>query len=422
MKDWLARLETFHPREIELGLDRVREVQRRMGLARLDFRVITVGGTNGKGSTVAMLEAILHAAGYRVGSYTSPHLLRYNERVRLRTQEASDDALCAAFSRVEAARGEVPLTYFEFGTLATLDLFREQRLDIAVLEVGLGGRLDAVNAFDPDVAIVTSIGTDHQDWLGPNRETIGREKAGIFRAGRPAICGDPQPPASIAQTAQVLGARLYQVGRDFGFDRQPAGWRFRGQGASRGGLPYPALRGDYQLHNAACALMALEALAGILPVSQNDIRAGLLGAVIPGRFQTLPGLPVRVLDVAHNVEAARVLAATLAQQPAARHTLAVVGMLKDKPMAAVLRELSDAVHAWYVGGLERETGRGATADELRGALKEAGIDAPVYAFADIGGAYAAAQSAATPADRIVAFGSFYTVGVILRLSSPVGRS
>jgi dihydrofolate synthase/folylpolyglutamate synthase len=399
----------------------VREVQHRLDLLRPDFRVITVGGTNGKGSTAAMLEAILHAAGYRVGAYTSPHLLRFNERVRLQTQEADDDALCAAFARVESARSEVPLTYFEFGTLAALDLFRAQRVEAAVLEVGLGGRLDAVNAFDADAAIVTSIGTDHQDWLGPDRESIGREKAGIFRAGRPAICGDPQPPASIAHTAQALGARLYQVGRDFGFERQPSGWRFWTQTAMRGALPYPALRGDYQLYNAACALMALETLGAIMPVTQNDIRAGLLNAVIPGRFQTLPGVPVRVLDVAHNIEAAQALAATLAAQPVTGRTLAVVGMLKDKPMAAVLRVLANVAHAWYVGGLDQETARGARADELCVALQEAGIAAPVEAFADVASAYAAAQAAATPVDRVVAFGSFYTVGAILRLLSPVSK-
>ncbi len=368
-----------------------------------------------------MLEAILHAAGYRVGAYTSPHLLRFNERVRLRTQEVDDSALCAAFARVEAARGEVPLTYFEFGTLGALDLFRAQRLEIAVLEVGLGGRLDAVNAFDADVAIVTSVGTDHQDWLGPDRESIGREKAGIFRRGRPAICGDPQPPASVASAAQMSGAQLYQIGRDFGFERQSAGWRFWTQTAARGALPYPALRGDYQLNNAACALMALETLGSVIPVTQSDVRTGLLNAVIPGRFQTLPGTPVRVLDVAHNIEAAQAFAATLAAQPIAGRTLAVVGMLKDKPIAAVLRVLSETVHAWYVGGLEQESVRGASADELRAALQEAAVAAPVHVFADIASAYAAALAAAAPVDRIVAFGSFYTVSAILRASSPVSR-
>lgn len=413
-------METLHPREIALGLERVREVQARLQLVQPRFAIVTVAGTNGKGSTVAMLEAVLRAAGYRVGAYTSPHLIDYNERVRIDAQPATDAALCEAFARVEAARGATELTYFEFGTLAAVDLFARARIDIAVLEVGLGGRLDAVNAWDPDVAIVTSVGIDHTDWLGPDRESIGREKAGIFRAGRPAICADPQPPQAIAQAAAAIGADLFQLGRDFSLAIEGVGWSWRAQcgcGADiaprlRAGLPHPAMRGDYQLLNAAAALMALECLAPRVPVTQAHVRAGLLGAVLPGRFQTLPGQPVRVLDVAHNAQAAQALARTLAAQPVAGRTLAVAGMLKDKPIADVLSVLTPHVDEWFLASLSGS--RGASAEQLHAALALSGTRAPTHIHSDVPAAYAAAREHAVSADRIVVFGSFYTVGAILR--------
>lgn len=416
LASWLAWMETLHPRVIDLGLDRVREVAVRMGLERLPFPVVTVAGTNGKGSTVAMLEAILHEAGYRVGAYTSPHLLDYNERVRTARIAASDAELCSAFERVEAQRGRTKLTYFEFGTLAAAELLRSQHVDIAVLEVGLGGRLDAVNLWDADVAVISSIGIDHTDWLGPDRESIGREKAGIFRAGQPAVCGDPAPPTTIEERAAAIGADLRLVGRDFGFERGATGWTWRcpncGTGRMRAALPYPAMRGDYQLYNASSVLMALELLAPRFTASQADVRAGLQEAVLPGRFQTLSGVPVRVLDVAHNAQAARSLAATLATQKVTGKTLAVVGMLKDKPMADVLAEASAVVDAWHLATLD--TPRGASAEQLHAALSAAGIGTPATLHPDVAAAYSEALRQAGPADRIVVFGSFHTVGAILR--------
>ena len=427
----------------------------RLKLRRPGYRVITVTGTNGKGSAVAMLEACLRAAGYRVGTYTSPHLIKYNERVRVDGMDATDAALCAAFERIESARGEIPLTYFEFGTLAAFDQFARAGINVAVLEVGLGGRLDAVNAIDADAAMVTSIGIDHVQWLGDTREAIGREKAGVFRKDRPAICADPAPPASIAEVARETGARLYQRNRDFSVERsesgdahrprrssfggghqaagmdevssetrrndsfesdlqRASGWTWRAGSVVRAGLPYPALRGDYQLDNAAGALMVFETLRDVLPVSQGHIREGLLAAVVPGRFQVLPGLPVRVLDVAHNPDAVRALARTLKQQTVTGRTLAVFGMLRDKDMVGAVRSMQDVVDAWYVTTLGA-TERGATAEEVTQAIARAGLDKPVTPFNDARAAYAAARRDAGPADRIVVFGSFYMVGDILSL-------
>jgi dihydrofolate synthase/folylpolyglutamate synthase len=405
-------METLHPREIELGLARTNTVRDRLGLYPPPFTVVTVAGTNGKGSTVAMLEHILHAAGYRTGAYSSPHLIDYNERVRLGTHNADDAALVAAFERVEAARGQTALTYFEFGTLAAMDLFRQQRVDIAILETGLGGRLDAVNSWDADAAIVTSVGTDHKDWLGPDRAAIGREKAGIYRAGQCAVCGDSDPPQSLLTHARSVGARLSCIHREFDFEPTDGGWSWRTGKKLHAGLPVPAMRGDYQLDNAACALMALECLAGKFPVKTADIRAGLTRAVLPGRFQTLPGRPLRVLDVAHNVEAAQALARTLAAQPVAGRTIAVCAMLRDKPVVEVVRTLAPLVSVWHIAGLEGT--RGASADELREALTHAGVHAGVHRHASVGQAWAAAQAEAGVDDRIVAFGSFHTVGAILR--------
>jgi len=404
-------METLHPREVELGLARVNEVRDRLGLSQLAFAVITVSGTNGKGSTVAMLEHVLHAAGYRVGAYTSPHLIDYNERVHVATEAVSDAELCAAFQRVEAARADTPLTYFEFGTLAAVDLFRQRNVEIAILEVGLGGRLDAVNAWDADVAIVSSVGIDHTDWLGPDRESIGREKAGIYRAQRCAICGDPTPPDSLIQYAEQIGARLLCVHKDFDFERLPEGWTWRALDKMHAGLPYPAMRGDYQLYNAACVLMALDCLAERFPVNMADIRAGLLNAVLPGRFQTLPGRPVRVLDVAHNAQAAEALARTLRAQVVPGRTIAVCGMLHDKPIVDVLRILVPLVSRWHVAGLPGA--RGTSTEDMRAALAAAGVSEGVGLHEDIEQAYVAALAEASENDRIVVFGSFHTVGAIL---------
>lgn len=410
----MAWIETLHPRKIELGLTRVHAVLDRLQLRQPNFRTITVTGTNGKGSAVAMLEACLRAAGYRVGTYTSPHLIRYNERVRVDGVDATDAALCAAFERIEAGRGDIPLTYFEFGTLAAFDQFARANIDVAVLEVGLGGRLDAVNAIDADAAMITSIGIDHVQWLGDTREAIGREKAGVFRKDRPAICADPAPPASIAAQAQAVGATFYQRNRDFSVERTDSGWTWRAGSTLRAGLPPPALRGNHQIDNAAGVLMVLETLKAVLPLSQAHIREGLLAANVRGRFQVLPGLPVRVLDVAHNPDAVRVLAHTLKQQTVTGRTLAVFGMLRDKDMVGAVRSMQDIVDAWYVTTLGT-TERGATAAEVAQAIAQAGPNKPVTRFNDVRAAYAAARRDAGPADRIVVFGSFYMVGDILSL-------
>ncbi len=396
---------------MELGLERVSVVVARMGLKPPPFLTIAVSGTNGKGSTVAMLEAILHEAGYKIGAYSSPHMFEYNERIRVSKQPQSDEILCAAFERIEHIRGDTQLTYFEFGTLAALQVFSEQSVDVALLEVGLGGQLDAVNVLDADVAIVTCIGIDHVRWLGADREAIGREKAGIFRLGHPAICSDISPPAVIEQSAQAVGARLYQIGRDYQIEQDIHSWCWRSKDHIRSGLPYPAMRGEHQLHNAAGTLMALTVLAERLPVSQAQIRGGLLEAVLPGRFQTLPGLPVRVFDVAHNVEATVVLTTLLRRQPAAGRTFVVLGMLEDKPIADVMSTINPIVHHWYLSTLA--VPRGATAETLHANLESIESAAPADLYRDPLSAYQAARKDASERDRIVVFGSFFTVSDIL---------
>ncbi len=383
----------------------------KLGLRHPPYAVIAITGTNGKGSTTVMCETILRRAGYKVGAYTSPHLIAYNERIRLDGCAVTDVELCNAFERIDAARGNVPLTYFEFGTVAAFDLFQSAKIDIAVLEVGMGGRLDAVNAIDADVSIVTAVDIDHTSWLGHTREAIGHEKAGIFRHGRPAICGDPHPPKIIAAEAARLGANLFQVGRDFHIERTSMEWTWRMGERLRGGLPHPSMRGDYQLYNAACALAALDMLVDRFPVTQGDVREGLLSGVIPGRFQVLPGRPMRVLDVAHNAQAARSLAATLKQQTIPGRTLAVFGMLKDKDIVSVIGPLAGVVDGWYPATLH--VPRGATAAQLIEALTTAGVRAPAQGFDDVHRAYAAAMRDASEFDRIVIFGSFHTVGDIL---------
>jgi dihydrofolate synthase/folylpolyglutamate synthase len=412
---WLAYLETLHPKSIAMGLARVRAVYDRLGL-RIDAPVIVVGGTNGKGSTCAFLEAILRAGGYRVGLYTSPHLRRYNERVRIAGQEADDGALMAAFETVERARTATvpatPLTYFEFGTLAALVLFAQARLDALVLEVGLGGRLDAVNLIDATVAVVTAVDLDHLDYLGATREAIGAEKAGIMRAGRPAVCGDRDPPASLIEHAQAIAATLFRLGHEFDYVDERVQWRYRGPGGERFGLPVPALRGRYQLANAATALTALDLIRKAVPIDAGAVRAGLAGVELAGRFQVLPGRPTIVLDVAHNPQAAGALAATLGEMGYHPHTRAVVGMLSDKDIDGVVAHLAPRVDRWYVATLPGP--RGANAQVLADHLRARGVDADAIApFADVPAALAAARDASDDTDRIVVFGSFLTVAAAL---------
>ena len=411
LSGWPAYLETLHPKAVALGLDRVREVLGRLDV-RIDCRVITVGGTNGKGSTCAMLESIYRCAGYATGLYSSPHLLRYNERVQIRGAEVGDDALVQSFNAIEDARGDVPLTYFEFGTLAAMWLFSRARLDVLVLEVGLGGRLDAVNVIDADVAVVTSVDIDHVDYLGSTREDIGREKAGIFRHGRPAICGDRHPPATVEATASDVGARLLVIGRDYDFTDERTQWRFRGPRNERYGLPVPALRGAYQLANASTALAAIDLLYDRLPVNAQAIREGLLSVVLPGRFQVMPGRPTVVLDVAHNPHAARSLAAALGTMGFHPQTFGVCAMLADKDVRGVVEALRPRIDRWFVAGLPGARGGGP--GRMRDALIAAGVNgAAISAHDDVATAFLAAREAASEADRIVVFGSFLTVAAAL---------
>lgn len=410
LEDWLSRLERLHPSTIELGLDRVRRVKDALGLDPA-FPLILVGGTNGKGSTCAYLEAILGAAGYKTGLYTSPHLLRYNERVRIAGRQASDAELVAAFEKIDVARGDTSLTYFEFGTLGAMAQFIDAGVDVAILEVGLGGRLDAVNVFDAEAAIVTSVDLDHMDYLGDTREQIGFEKAGIYRSGHPAICADPAPPTSLLEHARQIGADLRCVERDFSAQRAGDQWTYRGQAISWQALPLPAMAGACQLRNAAAALAALEAVRARLPVSEAAIRQGLAEARVAGRFQRIARAPDVILDVAHNPEAARALAATLREQPVAGRTLAVVGMLADKDAAGVFAALQGEIDAWWT--CTPDSPRAQEAAVLAATLRAHAGSAPVSVQADVNTALAEAQSAAREGDRILVFGSFHTVAAVL---------
>ncbi len=406
---WLQGQGGLNPRDIELGLERVRRVWERLGSPAPAPVIITVGGTNGKGSAVALGEAILLAAGYRVGCYTSPHLQRYAERVRIGGAPVADAELLTALQDTAAARAGTPLTYFELGTLAALRLFARAELDVVILEVGLGGRLDAVNLVDADVALVMTVALDHQDWLGPDRMAIGREKAGIYRSGRPAVCGDPDPPESLLAYARDLGADLLLPGRDFAAVVTGQYWTWRGRGVERKALPLPVLRGAHQLRNAAAVLAALQALAEVLPVDQHAVRSGLLTARPPGRFEVRRvGDATWVLDVAHNPEAAQALRDNLAAQAVAGRTSAVLGMLRDKDVSGVVAALCDQVDDWHLVGLDDPRGLSAAALEAR--VRAAAPAAQTATHAALGDALARLRAGAGSTDRVVICGSFLTVG------------
>lgn len=406
LDDWLDYIERQHPQSIALGLDRVIAVFSALEI-NISCPVLTVGGTNGKGSTCAILEAILSSAGYRTGLYTSPHLVHYNERVRVAGREADDGALCEAFAVVERVRGTVPLTYFEFGTLAALYLFSRENLEALILEVGLGGRLDAVNVLDADCAVLTSIGIDHVEYLGRTREEIGREKAGIFRAGRPAVVADARPPESVLAEIARVGAVPYLLGRDFGYEIQGAQWSCWGPAGKRSGLAHPALRGSVQLRNASAAIAALDTLRQRLPIAMQDVRRALAEVALPGRFHVLPGRPQVVLDVAHNPDAAAVLAANLADSGFAPDTIAVFGMLRDKDIAGVVRAVAPRITRWHLATLPGS--RGADAEQLLEILGKENITAPATKHPSVAAALAAAKKEAAENDKIIVFGSFLTV-------------
>ena len=418
LPDWLTHLESAHPVGIDMGLDRISRVRDALGL---EFKsvVFTAGGTNGKGSTCAMLEAILLAAGYKVGCHTSPHLIDFNERARVNGEIATDAMLLPHFEAVERARCGFPepvsLTYFEFTTLAIMHLFANAGLDAVILEVGLGGRLDAVNIVDTDCAIITSVDLDHMAYLGDTREAIGFEKAGIFRAGKPAICSDPVPPISLVKHAEAIGADLWLIGREFNFQGDKQQWGFSGRGRRWPSLGYPALRGANQLLNASAALAALESVRDRLPISAQDVRLGLSQVVLPGRFQVLPGRPSVILDVAHNPHASAALGQNLENMGFYRYTYAVFGAMQDKDIAGVLAHMLDKVDHWCLTDLP--TPRAASASSLAQALTEAGFragkESSMSTFSDPATAYRNAMERATEDDRIVVFGSFYTVAGVL---------
>ena len=420
LPDWLAHCERLHPKTIELGLDRVRAVAQRMAL-RLDCPVITVAGTNGKGSTCAMLESILGQAGYRTGVYTSPHLVHFEERLRLQGETVQAEALLPSFARVEQARtagSEISLSYFEFTTLAILDCIAHAGVDVAVLEVGLGGRLDAVNIIDADCAIITSIDLDHMELLGPDRETIGREKAGVMRTGRPVIVSDPIPPQSVIDHAMDIDADLWRSGRDFNYSGDKQQWGWAGRGRRYSGLAYPALRGANQLVNASGVLAALTALREQLPVTAQAVRNGLAFVELPGRFQIIPGQPALVLDVAHNPHSVAALTANLDAMGYYPTTHAVFGAMADKDLAPMLARIMPLIDHWHFTDLP--TPRAATAVDLqtRCVTLNPRVAAVSSTHAEPLAALRAALSAADPADRIVVFGSFYTVGGVLKEGVP----
>ncbi|PUE62941.1 bifunctional tetrahydrofolate synthase/dihydrofolate synthase [Limnohabitans sp. 2KL-17] len=417
LQEWLDWCEQLHPVAIDMGLDRVRTVADRMAL-RFDCPVITVAGTNGKGSTCAMLEAVLLQAGYRTGVYTSPHLVHFEERCRLHGESASAETFAEAFAAVEAVRGDVSLTYFEFSTLAILHLMARSNLDVAILEVGLGGRLDAVNIIDADCAVITSIDIDHTAILGKDRESIGFEKAGIMRAGRPVIVSDPVPPQSVIDHANAIGAQLWQFGRDFNFSGDKQQWAWAGRDRRYSGMAYPALRGANQLINASGVLAALEALRQQIPVTAQAVRNGLAMVELPGRFQIVPGQPVLVLDVAHNPHSVAALAVNLDAMGFYPTTHAVLGAMADKDLLPMLQRVNPMVDRWYFTDLPLP--RAAKAADLQQMWQaqntRSDTDSSIHATPML--ALHAAMNASDPADRIVVFGSFYTVGGVLKDGIP----
>ncbi|WP_408633856.1 bifunctional tetrahydrofolate synthase/dihydrofolate synthase [Polaromonas glacialis] len=421
LDDWLAHCERLHPKSIDMGLDRVRAVAERMGL-KFACPVITVAGTNGKGSTCAMLEAILMESGYRTGVYTSPHLVHFEERCRVRGDIVSATDLVANFARVESARcqngDEISLTYFEFSTLAILQLLADAKLDVVILEVGLGGRLDAVNILDADCAVITSIDLDHMELLGQTREAIGFEKAGIMRAGRPVVVSDPVPPQSVLDHASVLGADLWRFGIDFNFSGDKLQWSWAGRGRRYAGMAYPALRGANQLVNASGVLAALTALRDRLPVTAQSVRNGLSLVELPGRFQIIPGQPTLVLDVAHNPHSVAALTENLDAMGFYPCTHAVFGAMADKDVGPMLARIGPLIDKWYFTDLP--TPRAATGEALRDAWQAGNtrLDATASAYKSPESALQAVVKAANPTDRIVVFGSFYTVGGILKNGVP----
>lgn len=408
LDQWLSWQESLNPREIDLGLERVARVLQRMGhKAHFDCPLITVAGTNGKGSVVAYLEAIALAGGIVTCSYTSPHIMRYNERIRINGHEIDDKCLCMAFERIDRARGAEPLTYFEFGTLAAIDLFMAAKPGLVIMEIGLGGRLDAVNVMQPSTSVITTVAIDHTDWLGTDREAIGLEKAGILRRGSPAVCGDENPPQSLLEHAAKLGVDIKLIGDDFRVEREAGKWRLHTAGETMDQLPLPALVGEFQLSNAATAIIAIRSLTGF-DATVDAIQQGLRQASLPGRFQRIGQQPDIILDVAHNLQAADSLVSQLKAEACSGKTHAVVAMLADKPVAELVQRLSGEIDYWYTAGLE-SVSRGLSASQMSDAVEQLGSDVKLCAASTVAGACDQALTAAAKDDRIIIFGSFYTV-------------
>lgn len=415
LPQWLAWQEQLHFTEIDPGLDRIRVVWQQMYADKKPpFRIVTVAGTNGKGSSVALLSSILSAAGYRTACYTSPHLLRYNERIVVDGQTASDQQICEAFDRIDAARGDVSLSYFEFATLAAADIFWRQNIDIAILEVGMGGRLDAVNLFDADIALITPIGLDHTVWLGDTRELIGIEKAGIMRAHHPVVCSESLPPATVLDIAQKLAAPAYIAGKDYLAETDGDLWHWHNATERLNALPYPALLGCYQIQNSAAVLQVISLLkaAGMEKINESAIRTGLLQVKLSGRFQLIDGPVTHIFDVTHNQQGAENLAKLLQEIPCSGKTHVVVAMLRDKDSRAVFDALLPVIDNWFLGGLTGN--RGQSADELAEALKDKKLAERVHVNETVEAAYDRAVESAVAGDRILIFGSFHTVEAVMR--------
>jgi dihydrofolate synthase/folylpolyglutamate synthase len=414
LTDWLGYIESIHPSTIDLTLERIKIVIERLNLD-ISFPILTVGGTNGKGSTCSILESIYREAGYKVACYTSPHFLNFNERIKIQTLAVSDEVICEAFSRIESAREDVTLTYFEYGTIAAMIIFSEAHVDVAILEVGLGGRLDAVNVFDADCAIVTTVDLDHMDYLGHTREAIGFEKAGIYRTEKTSICGDFDPPQSLIKHAELIHADLKIIGKDFGYEAHHDSFDFLIDSTFVMNLPLPKLQGDFQLANATNALMAVKAMEDKLPLTEISIQKGITLTLLPGRFQEVKKMPSLIFDVAHNPQAARSLSHNLKTHVVPGKTIAVFSILKDKDIFGVINELNLDIDDWFIAEIQNE--RAASIENISNTIQKINLSAHIEAFKNIQEAYQFASKEVTRNDRIIVFGSFFTVADIMKIIS-----
>jgi len=414
LTDWLGYIESIHPSTIDLTLERIKIVIERLNLD-ISFPILTVGGTNGKGSTCSILESIYREAGYKVACYTSPHFLNFNERIKIQTLAVSDEVICEAFSRIESAREDVTLTYFEYGTIAAMIIFSEAHVDVAILEVGLGGRLDAVNVFDADCAIVTTVDLDHMDYLGHTREAIGFEKAGIYRTEKTSICGDFDPPQSLIKHAELIHADLKIIGKDFGYEAHHDSFDFLIDSTFVMNLPLPKLQGDFQLANATNALMAVKAMEDKLPLTEISIQKGITLTLLPGRFQEVKKMPSLIFDVAHNPQAARSLSHNLKTHVVPGKTIAVFSILKDKDIFGVINELNLDIDDWFIAEIQNE--RAASIENISNTIQKINPSAHIEAFKNIQEAYQFASKEVTRNDRIIVFGSFFTVADIMKIIS-----